>query len=34
MEFDSDKIRRHVEQFSEEHFAERLYTVVDELAAG
>jgi glycosyltransferase involved in cell wall biosynthesis len=33
-EFDSDKIRRHVEQFSEEHFAERLYTVVDELVAG
>jgi glycosyltransferase involved in cell wall biosynthesis len=34
MEFDSDKIRFHVDQFSEEHFAERLYTVVDELATG
>jgi glycosyltransferase involved in cell wall biosynthesis len=34
MEFDSDKIRIHVDQFSEEHFAERLYTVVDELVAG
>jgi glycosyltransferase involved in cell wall biosynthesis len=33
-QFDSDKIRSHVEQFSEEHFAERLYTVVDQLAAG
>ena len=34
MQFDSDKIRRHVEQFSEIHFAERLYTMIDELAAG
>jgi glycosyltransferase involved in cell wall biosynthesis len=34
MKFDSDKIRIHVDQFSEEHFAERLYTVVDELATG
>jgi glycosyltransferase involved in cell wall biosynthesis len=34
MQFDSDKIRSHVEQFSEEHFAQRLYTVVGELAAG
>jgi glycosyltransferase involved in cell wall biosynthesis len=34
MQFDSDKIRSHVEQFSEEHFAERLYAVVDELAGG
>ena len=33
-EFDSDKIRRHVEQFSEEHFAERLYGIVNELAGG
>jgi glycosyltransferase involved in cell wall biosynthesis len=32
--FDSDKIRRHVEQFSEEHFAERLYGIVNELARG
>jgi glycosyltransferase involved in cell wall biosynthesis len=34
MQFDSDKIRSHVEQFSEERFAERLYTVVEEMAAG
>ena len=34
MQFDSDKIQRHVEQFSEERFAERLYTVVDEMAGG
>jgi glycosyltransferase involved in cell wall biosynthesis len=34
VQFDSDKIRSHVEQFSEEHFAERLYTMVDEWAAG
>jgi glycosyltransferase involved in cell wall biosynthesis len=34
LQFDPDKIRSHVEQFSEERFAERLYTVVDELAAG
>jgi glycosyltransferase involved in cell wall biosynthesis len=30
--FDPDKIRRHVEQFSEERFADRLYAAVDELA--
>ncbi|WP_235009846.1 glycosyltransferase [Mycobacterium sp. 3519A] len=32
MEFDPDKIRRHVEQFDEEHFAKRLYAEVDKLA--
>ncbi|MFG1930505.1 glycosyltransferase [Mycobacterium sp. NPDC048908] len=32
MEFDPDKIRRHVEQFDEEHFARRLYAEVDKLA--
>lgn len=30
--FDPDKIRRHVEQFSEETFAHTLYAAVDELA--
>jgi glycosyltransferase involved in cell wall biosynthesis len=30
--FDSDKIRRHVEQFTEERFAQSLYAAVDELA--
>jgi glycosyltransferase involved in cell wall biosynthesis len=30
--FDPDKIRRHVEQFTEERFAEALYAAVDELA--
>jgi glycosyltransferase involved in cell wall biosynthesis len=34
MEFDPDKIRRHVEQFDEEHFAKRLYAEVDKLAGG
>ena len=34
MQFDPDKIRSHVEQFNEEHFAQRLYTEVDKLAAG
>jgi glycosyltransferase involved in cell wall biosynthesis len=34
MQFDSDKIRSHVEQFSEERFAQRLYSVVEEMAAG
>lgn len=31
--FDPDKIRRHVEQFTEERFAEKLYAAVDNLAA-
>jgi glycosyltransferase involved in cell wall biosynthesis len=31
--FDADKIRRHVEQFTEERFAEKLYAAVDDLAA-
>jgi glycosyltransferase involved in cell wall biosynthesis len=31
--FDSAKIRSHVEQFDEEHFAERLYAAVDDMAA-
>ncbi len=31
--FDPDKIRRHVEQFTEERFAEKLHAAVDELAA-
>ena len=30
--FDPDKIRRHVEQFTEERFAEALYEAVDQLA--
>jgi glycosyltransferase involved in cell wall biosynthesis len=30
--FDPEKIRSHVEQFTEERFAEALYTAVDELA--
>jgi glycosyltransferase involved in cell wall biosynthesis len=30
--FDPDKVRRHVEQFTEEKFAEALYAAVDELA--
>ena len=34
MEFDPDKIRDHVEQFNEEHFAQRLYTEVAKLAGG
>lgn len=33
MEFDSDKIRRHVEQFTEEVFTEKLHAAVDKLAA-
>jgi glycosyltransferase involved in cell wall biosynthesis len=33
MEFDPTKIRRHVEQFNEEHFAEKLYAAVDSLTA-
>ena len=33
-EFDPDKIRRHVEQFTEEVFTERLHAAVDALAAG
>ncbi|HET6735152.1 glycosyltransferase [Mycobacterium sp.] len=32
-EFDPDKIRRHVEQFTEEVFTEKLHTAVDKLAA-
>jgi glycosyltransferase involved in cell wall biosynthesis len=31
--FDPDKIRTHVEQFTEERFAEKLYAAVDNLAA-
>ena len=31
--FDAEKIRRHVEQFTEERFAEKLHAAVDELAA-
>jgi glycosyltransferase involved in cell wall biosynthesis len=31
--FDPDKIRRHVEQFTEEVFTEKLHTAVDKLAA-
>jgi glycosyltransferase involved in cell wall biosynthesis len=31
--FDEDKIRGHVDQFTEERFAEKLYAAVDELAA-
>ncbi|MCT7660885.1 glycosyltransferase [Mycobacterium deserti] len=31
--FDADKIRRHVEQFTEERFSEKLYAAVDDLAA-
>lgn len=34
MAFDPDKIRSHVEQFNEEHFAQRLYTEVNQLAGG
>jgi glycosyltransferase involved in cell wall biosynthesis len=30
--FDSDKIREHVRQFTEDRFAEKLYAAVDELA--
>ena len=33
MEFDPAKIRSHVEQFNEEHFAEKLYAAVDSLTA-
>lgn len=33
MEFDGDKIRRHVEQFTEEVFTEKLHAAVDKLAA-
>lgn len=32
--FDPDKIRRHVEQFTEERFADALHAAVDELARG
>lgn len=32
-EFDPDKIRRHVEQFTEEVFTEKLHAAVDQLAA-
>jgi glycosyltransferase involved in cell wall biosynthesis len=31
--FDADKIRSHVEQFTEEVFTERLHAAVDQLAA-
>jgi glycosyltransferase involved in cell wall biosynthesis len=31
--FDPDKIRGHVEQFTEDRFAEKLYAAVDDLAA-
>ena len=33
MTFDADTIRQHVEQFTEERFAEKLYAAVDDLAA-
>ena len=33
MTLDPDKIRSHVEQFTEEVFAQKLYAVVDDLAA-
>ena len=33
MKFDPDTIRHHVEQFTEERFAEKLYAAVDDLAA-
>ena len=33
MRFDQDVIRQHVEQFTEERFAEKLYAAVDDLAA-
>ena len=33
MTLDPDKIRRHVEQFTEEVFAQKLYAAVDDLAA-
>ncbi|MGX9790262.1 glycosyltransferase [Mycobacterium sp. MMS18-G62] len=33
MSFDADKIRRHVEQFTEEVFTERLHAAVDQMAA-
>jgi glycosyltransferase involved in cell wall biosynthesis len=33
-EFDADKIRRHVEQFTEQVFTEKLHAAVDKLAAG
>lgn len=29
--FDPDKVRRHVEQFTEERYADALYAAVDEL---
>jgi glycosyltransferase involved in cell wall biosynthesis len=32
--FDPDKVRTHVEQFTEERFAEALYSAVEELAGG
>ena len=31
--FDPDKIRQHIDQFTEERFAQSLYTAVDDLAA-
>lgn len=33
MEFDPDKVRRHVRQFSQQSFAEQLHSAVDQLAA-
>ena len=33
MAFDPDTIRHHVEQFTEERYAEKLYAAVDDLAA-
>jgi glycosyltransferase involved in cell wall biosynthesis len=33
MTLDPDKIRSHVEQFTEEVFAQKLYAAVDDLAA-
>jgi glycosyltransferase involved in cell wall biosynthesis len=34
LQFDPDKIRSHVEQFNEEHFAQRLYAEVTRLVGG
>lgn len=33
MSFDAERIRSHVEQFTEERFAEKLYAVIDELSS-
>jgi glycosyltransferase involved in cell wall biosynthesis len=31
--FDPDKIRRHVDKFTEDRFAQKLYSAVDDLAS-